>query len=49
MSSLKTTLAALCVGLAAVMVYTEIRCHGQSRRKTPRPVWEIIHRTDLGR
>lgn len=51
MKALKTTLAALCIAwLATMTVYAQALRHSQQiRRKMPRPVWEIIHRTDLAR
>jgi len=51
MKALKTTLTALCIAwLATMTLYAQTHRHSQQiRRKMPRPVWEIIHRTDLAR
>ena len=51
MKTVKFTVAALCIAwLVSMTLYAQTRCHSpQVRRKAPRPVWEIIHRTDLSR
>ena len=51
MKTLKTTLTVLSIAwLVTMTVYAQTRRHSpQVCRKMPRPVWEIIHRTDCTR